>query len=113
MTCFKSRCTRHDIRETFPMTQLQFIASVTLRPRSAARFYESDCQGQFSSLLIAFSSFLLQSAHSDPQRTTRDVYGWAVQSCVADSRSLFSERSCEDDCKRGVDHREGVNHGSI
>ena len=67
------------------MQQFLFIASRTFPPRSAARFYESDCQGQFSSLLIAFSSSLLQSAHSDPKWTTRDGYGWTVQSCVADS----------------------------
>src|SRR5213593_775358 len=36
-------------------------------PRAAQRraFYESDCQGQFSPLLVAFSSFLLQSAPTD------------------------------------------------
>ncbi|MDP9195115.1 MAG: hypothetical protein M3P06_25745, partial [Acidobacteriota bacterium] len=35
------------------------------RPVPRTAFYESDCQGQFSSLLIAFRSSPLQSAPTD------------------------------------------------
>src|SRR5438045_717611 len=53
-------------------------------------FYESDCQGQFSSLLIAFSSSPWQSAHSDLKRTTASAREWAVQSYASDSSSMPS-----------------------
>jgi hypothetical protein len=46
-------------------------------------FYESDCQGRFSSLLIAFSSSPLQSAPSDPMGTNRGASGWAEESADA------------------------------
>src|SRR5688500_2059777 len=48
-------------------------------------FYESDCQGQFFSSLIAFSCFLWQSAPSDPKPKSASDRGWAEQSYAADS----------------------------
>src|SRR6185436_6705203 len=83
--------------------------SISVRPE----FYESDCQGRFSSSLIAFRCFPLQSAPSDPKRTIVNASGWAVQSSVADSCSVFSIDPCRDDCKRHVGRLEDVDHGSI
>src|SRR5436190_24264774 len=70
------------------------VCFVTHIPGRTLEFYESDCQGQFSSLLIAFSYFPLQSAPSDPKRTIADASGWAVQSSVANSCSVFSIDPC-------------------
>src|SRR5205823_9247333 len=61
-------------------------------PRAAQRrtFYESDCQGRVSSLLIAFSSFPLQSAPSDSRTTNGGASGWAEKSFSAGSSSVPS-----------------------
>jgi hypothetical protein len=61
----------------------------------ASSFYESDCQGQFSSLLIAFSSSPLQSAPSVPKRTIESASGWADQSFAAEPSSVSSSILCE------------------
>ena len=53
-------------------------------------FYESDCQGRFSSLLVAFSSFPLQSAPSVRSGTIVSASGWAEQSFSAGSCSVPS-----------------------
>jgi hypothetical protein len=53
-------------------------------------FYESDCQGQFSSLLIAFSFFPLQSAPSDLEEMGESVSGAGGQSFAWQSSSVFS-----------------------
>src|SRR5687767_7589458 len=60
------------------------------RTRDRRSFYESDCQGRFSSLLIAFSSFPLQSALPDRKRTIVSAYGRAAQSFPLDSSPVFS-----------------------
>jgi hypothetical protein len=52
-------------------------------------FYESDCQGQFSSLLIAFF-FPLQSAPSDLKGMDESVSGAGGQSFAWQSSSVFS-----------------------
>ena len=54
-------------------------AAGTERPHAPERktFYESDCQGQFSSLLIAFSSSPLQSAPSVRSGTNESASGLA------------------------------------
>src|SRR6188474_1235809 len=58
-------------------------------PATAGRgFYESDCQGQFSSLLIAFRSCPLQSAPTDRNAGIVRTRGWAEQSYAADSSSV-------------------------
>jgi hypothetical protein len=54
------------------------------------KFYESDCQGRFSSLLIAVLSSPLQSALPDRKRTIVSAYGWAEQSFALASSSVFS-----------------------
>jgi len=66
------------------------------RPRAGCceEFYESDCQGRVSSLLIAFWFLPLQSALSDPARTIVSACGWAVQSSVSDSSPAFSIDPC-------------------
>ncbi len=61
--------------------------------RTPRTFYESDCQGRFSSSLIAFSSSPLQSAPSDSKPRSASAWGWAVQSRAADSSSVLSIRS--------------------
>src|SRR5438105_15428514 len=86
-------------------------------PRTAQRrtFYESDCQGQFSPLLIAFSSFLLQSAPTDRNAAIVRTRGWAEQSCAADSSSVSPSIHSETISSVAGDHSspEGVDHGSI
>lgn len=59
-------------------------------PRSLTwgTFYESDCQGQISSLLIAFRSSPLQSAPTDRNAAIVRTRGWAEQSYAADSSSV-------------------------
>jgi len=54
-----------------------FIRSAIALVSAGGQFYESDCQGQISSLLIAFSSCLLQSAPSDPKATAESASGRA------------------------------------
>jgi hypothetical protein len=51
-------------------------------------FYESDCQGRFSSLLIAFRSSPWQSAPTDRNAAIVRTRGWAEQSYAADSSSV-------------------------
>ncbi len=53
-------------------------------------FYESDCQGRFFSLLIAFRLLSLQSAPTDQTATIARQRGWAEQSYAADSSSSTS-----------------------
>ncbi len=82
-------------------------------PVSLDPFYKSDCQGRFSSLLIAFSSSPLQSALTLHVRMIANAYGWTEQSCVADSSSVPPSIRVETFCMRAGDRREGVDHGSI
>ena len=83
------------------------------RRLSERTFYESDCQGRFSSLLIAFLVFPLQSAPSVPMGRIASARGWAEQSYAADSSSMLSRGPALRRCKRVGDHHEGVDHGSI
>ena len=76
-------------------------------------FYESDCQGRFSSLLIAFRLASWQSVPSELVATIVSAYGWAEQSCVSDSCSVAPSILSETILKRAGDHLEGVDHGSI
>jgi hypothetical protein len=70
---------------------LPIIIGMSVVPcQRSAKFYESDCQGRFFSLLIAFRLSPLQSAPSDPKRTSVSASGWAVQSSVSDSSSVLS-----------------------
>jgi len=55
---------------------------------SERTFYESDCQGRFSSLLKAFRSYPLQSVSSDRNAAIVRTRGWAEQSYAADSSSV-------------------------
>src|SRR5688572_31344596 len=59
----------------FPYTTLFRSRGPWPRRLAIEPFYESDCQGRFSSLLIAFSSFPLQSALPDRKRTIVSAYG--------------------------------------
>jgi hypothetical protein len=77
------------------------------------KFYESDCQGRFSSLLIAFSSAPSQSAHSDLRGTSASARGWAVQSYASDSSSMLSIGSFLETIASGLSIVRDVDHGSI
>jgi len=84
-----------------------------VRIRCSDLFYESDCQGQFSSSLIAFRHpSPLQSASSWSKPTAAWLHGWAEQSYAAfassGARSILT-----DDFKRDRRSLDGVDHGSI
>jgi hypothetical protein len=64
--------------------------SFVLVIRGGLSFYESDCQGRSSSLLIAFSSSPLQSAPSHSAQASVSAYGRAEQSFALDSSSVLS-----------------------
>jgi hypothetical protein len=72
-------------------------------------FYESDCQGQGSSLLIVFP---WQSAPSDLKTTIESAFGVAEQSFALDSWSMFSVDTVETIASVSAITR-GVDHGSI
>lgn len=76
-------------------------------------FYESDWQGRFFSLLIAFSSSLLQSAPSYPTSTSVSASERAEQSFALDSSSVFSVDPGLRRLQAFGDHLGGVDHGSI
>lgn len=67
-----------------PRLKLCFRAQVV---DCSARFYESDCQGRFSSSLIAFRS-PQQSAPTVPRATRVRWNGWAEQSYASDASSM-------------------------
>jgi hypothetical protein len=77
------------------------------------RVYESDCQGRFSSLLIAFSSFPWQSAPSVPMGTIASASGWAEQSFSAGSYQYTPSILIQTIASDSVITTDGVNHGSI
>ena len=94
-------------------------ASHHLEPRVARgptlreEFYESDCQGRFSSLLIAFSSLPVQSALSVPMGTIASASGWAEQSFSAGSYQYTPSILIQTIASDSVITTDGVNHGSI
>jgi hypothetical protein len=57
-------------------------------------FYESDCQGRFFSLLIAFRCSSLQSAPSEVEKMNESAEGWAEQSFSAGSCLVLSIGPC-------------------
>jgi hypothetical protein len=71
----------------------------------APAFYESDCQGRFSSSLIAFRFFPLQSALTDRFATIVRTRGWAEQSFASDSSSVSPLIFIETISSGAVDHR--------
>src|SRR5437870_3531774 len=91
------------------------------KPRASERhvvgcceeFYESDCQGRFSSLLIAFSSLPVQSALSVPMGTIASASGWAEQSFSAGSYQYTPSILIQTIASDSVITTDGVNHGSI
>ena len=76
-------------------------------------FYESDCQGRNSSLLIAFSSSPLQSAPFDLNEMNANASGWAEQSFSADSYQYTPSILVKTIASVSVITTKGVNHGSI